>query len=108
MEAGIEHWISRRVTDGLHLVVSLDPGMNIGMLDTSGAQTLVDVRLAEHPYSHRSDQPTTSRFGDLPPIVASELLDDLTHLASAAEESRGELKHAAMRPRRVRWAGRRV
>ncbi|WP_329520893.1 DUF4132 domain-containing protein [Spirillospora sp. NBC_01491] len=85
MDAGIEHWISRRVADDRHLVITLDPGMNTGMPVESGDQTLVDVRLAEHPYFHRRDEPTSLRFGDLAPIVASELLDDLIHLAASAE-----------------------
>ena len=61
MDAGIEHWISRPVADDRHLVVSLDPGFTTGMPDESGAQTLVDVRLAEHPYSYRNDQLTALR-----------------------------------------------
>ncbi|MFC5744327.1 DUF4132 domain-containing protein [Actinomadura rugatobispora] len=85
MDAGIEHWISRRVADDRHLVLTLDPGMSIGMPDENGPQTLVDVRLAQHPYHYRRDEPTSLRFGDLDPIVASELLDDLIQLKGSAE-----------------------
>ncbi|QFG20441.1 DUF4132 domain-containing protein [Actinomadura sp. WMMB 499] len=88
-DAGVEVWISRRVGPKRHLVIALDPGIPVGSPDLLGDQVLTDVRLAERPGDHfwRTEAPS-GRFGDLDPVIASEVLADLTHLTESNGASR--------------------
>jgi hypothetical protein len=82
MDAGIEHWISRPLPGGRHLVLSLDPGLVISDPGAMGDPTLSDVRLAAHPGDYgKSGRQANLRFGDLDPVTVSELLADLEYLA---------------------------
>ncbi|MEU5877010.1 DUF4132 domain-containing protein [Spirillospora sp. NPDC047279] len=86
MDVGLEQWISRQVAPDQHLVIGLDPGIPVGDPAMLGdGQLLTDVRLTELPGSYRPDRPTSSRLGDLDPVIVSEILTDLTHLAAEAE-----------------------
>ncbi|MFD0903321.1 DUF4132 domain-containing protein [Actinomadura sediminis] len=88
MDAGIEHYVSRELDPGRHLVLGLSPGMSVGMPDDRGDQTLVDVRLAVSPGEYRPSQPASLRLGDLDPATASEMLADLRYLTAGAEAAR--------------------
>ncbi|OLT35566.1 hypothetical protein BJF79_32240 [Actinomadura sp. CNU-125] len=87
MDVGIEHCISREVGPDRHVVLSLDPGIVVGDPDrATDFQDLADVRLAFRPDRHAPAEPTSLRFGDLDPAVASEILADLIRVTTRAEE----------------------
>ncbi|MQY11990.1 hypothetical protein SRB5_21180 [Streptomyces sp. RB5] len=79
---GVERWFSRPIDDGHHLVIGLDHGIAVGMVGDWEDQTFEYVWLGERPrdYWRRDDHPL--RFGDLDPVVASEILADLTEVTA--------------------------
>ncbi|OLT17429.1 hypothetical protein BJF79_17920 [Actinomadura sp. CNU-125] len=84
-DAGVEEWISRRLGDASHLVINLDPGISVGAVDATGdTQNFEAVWLAPAPDHHFRSRDTPLRFGDLPPVTASEILADLEMLRDAA------------------------
>jgi hypothetical protein len=79
-DAGVEGWISRRVGPGRYVVIDLDPGLPVGDPDGIGDQTIDGVGLRARPEDSRfgiRDNDTSLRFGDLHPVTASEILNDL-------------------------------
>ncbi|WP_030172230.1 DUF4132 domain-containing protein [Spirillospora albida] len=85
-DAGGERWISRRVADDRYVVIDLHPGISVGAVDATGDhQTLEYVWFAARPGDFRPRNGAPYRFGDLDPVIASEVLADLTTLAAAAE-----------------------
>ncbi|MEW2352951.1 DUF4132 domain-containing protein [Spirillospora sp. NPDC029432] len=86
MEVGLERWISRPLPHGRHLLLSLDPGFVVGDPHGQGDQTLVDVRLSNHPYYDGRGHPAPhTAFGALDPVTASEILADLVHLTAPTD-----------------------
>ena len=81
-DAGVECWISRRVADDRYLVISLDPGIAVGMVNELGDQTLETIGFGSRPDSFWSRHADTLSLGRLPPITASELIADLTALVA--------------------------
>ncbi|KAB2348264.1 DUF4132 domain-containing protein [Actinomadura rudentiformis] len=73
---GVEEWISRPLPDGRHLVVNLYPGFYKGGIDYNPEQRLDVVWLAGAPGNFRDRDAGT--FGDLNPVIASEILADLS------------------------------
>ncbi|MBT2211615.1 DUF4132 domain-containing protein [Actinomadura sp. NEAU-AAG7] len=76
-DAGVECWISRRLSRDRYAVIDLTPGIIAGAVEAEAEQTFTAVRLADRP-DWGSGGP--HRFGDLDPVIASELLADLTAL----------------------------
>ncbi|MBE1537269.1 DUF4132 domain-containing protein [Actinomadura algeriensis] len=83
-DAGVEAWISRRVAPDRHLVVRLDPGIPAGSPDLLGDQVLASVRLADSPGGYWSEG-KPYLLGELDPVIASEVIADLTHLTGPAD-----------------------
>jgi hypothetical protein len=82
-DAGVERWFYRPIDDGRYLVIDLDPGIPVGWVDGLGDQTFRAVWLDTRPddYSeHHRRYPL--RFAGLDPVVASELLADLTEVTA--------------------------
>ncbi|MCX5415390.1 DUF4132 domain-containing protein [Streptomyces sp. NBC_00059] len=80
-DAGVERWISKRLGDKAYLVIALDTGIAVGVVDMFPDQTLETVWLASAPGDHypgRYGYPL--RFSGLDPVVVSELLADLAEL----------------------------
>lgn len=80
-DAGVERWISKRLGDQGCLVIALDTGIAVGVVDMFPEQTLETVWLAAAPGDHwpgRYSYPL--RFSALDPVVVSELLADLAEL----------------------------
>ncbi|GAA4387639.1 hypothetical protein GCM10023088_60010 [Actinomadura verrucosospora] len=87
LDAGVERWISRRVADRRYVVIDLDPGFAVGALDATGDhQVLEYVWLAAEPADFWPSKGTPLTFGELHPVMASEILSDLTALADRAEK----------------------
>ncbi|MFD0267234.1 DUF4132 domain-containing protein [Streptomyces sp. NPDC127106] len=79
---GVERWISRRLGRNCHLVIAPDEGIAVGAVDVYPEQTLETVWLDTTPgdYRYSSDHPL--KFADLDPVLASEVLADLTELTA--------------------------
>ncbi|WP_441248518.1 WGR and DUF4132 domain-containing protein [Kitasatospora sp. McL0602] len=76
-DAGIERWFSKRLGDGCHLVIALDEGIWVGMVDEFPDQTFETVWLDSAPGDHSPGHHYPLRFGDLDLVTASELIADL-------------------------------
>ncbi|HEX6343053.1 DUF4132 domain-containing protein [Umezawaea sp.] len=85
MDGGVEAGLFKHLTDGLHAIVELDPGLVVGDLDALGDQTLHRVYLGRNTEGHRwhANQSDTT-FAALDAVSASELLADLTELVEGA------------------------
>ncbi|MGW1188180.1 DUF4132 domain-containing protein [Streptomyces sp. NPDC002559] len=81
-DAGVECWMSRPAGAGRYLVIDLDPGIAVGMVDELGDQTLEAVRIGSSPGYYRPGDDHPLRLGDLDPVLASELLADLTEVTA--------------------------
>jgi hypothetical protein len=81
---GTEFWISRAVPGGGHVVINLDPGIQVGYVDMTPEQKLEQVWFGSRPDYGWAGRDTERCFGDLDPVTASEVLADLTELADAA------------------------
>jgi hypothetical protein len=80
---GVERWISKPVPGGLHVVIDLEWGISVGMVDDSGDQPLGAVWINGQPQDFWSSRELRHTFGELDPVTASELLSDLTWLAAS-------------------------
>ncbi|MFC8721667.1 WGR and DUF4132 domain-containing protein [Kitasatospora sp. NPDC057198] len=81
-DAGVERWFSKRLGDRCHLVIALDEGIAVGMLDEFPDQTFETVWLDSSPGDHSSRHEYPLRYGDLDPVTASELLADLEEVTA--------------------------
>jgi predicted DNA-binding WGR domain protein len=81
-DAGVERWFSRRIGPECYLVIALDEGIAVGMIDQFPDQTLETIWLDRQPGDHWGRREYTLTFGDLDPVTVSELLADLTELTS--------------------------
>lgn len=76
-DAGVERWFSKPLAEGCHLVIALDEGIAVGVVDMFPDQTFETVWLDTEPGDHWSSRQYPLRFGDLDPVAVSELLADL-------------------------------
>ncbi|WP_223837520.1 DUF4132 domain-containing protein [Streptomyces venezuelae] len=81
-DAGVERWISRRLGPKVYLVIALDMGIAVGMVNEFPDQKLDTVWLDTHPGDHWSRGEYRLKFGDLDPVTASEVLTDLAELTA--------------------------
>ena len=82
-DAGIERWFSKRLGDDCYLVIALNDGIAVGMVDYFPDQTFETVWLAAAPDDYMPNHRSyTQRLGDLDPVTASELLADLTEVTA--------------------------
>ncbi|MGW7385680.1 DUF4132 domain-containing protein [Streptomyces sp. NPDC054794] len=81
-DAGVERWFHRRIDDGRYLVIDLDPGIPVGWVDGLGDQTFRAVWIDTTPGDFWESRPFPLRFAGLPPVIASELLADLTEVTA--------------------------
>ncbi|GAB2584936.1 hypothetical protein GCM10027168_17150 [Streptomyces capparidis] len=83
MDNGCEFVINRPLPGGRWLVLDLDPGITVGMIDETPEQTLGAARLDTRPGCYWHDN--TARpapFGELDDVTASEILAELTALTA--------------------------
>ncbi|GHG95803.1 DUF4132 domain-containing protein [Streptomyces lanatus] len=81
-DAGVERWFSRRIDGGKYLVIELDPGIAVGMVDELGDQTFRAVWLDDSPGDHYPRRNYPLRFAGIDPVIASEILADLTEVTA--------------------------
>ncbi|MFV2179692.1 DUF4132 domain-containing protein [Actinomadura sp. LOL_016] len=83
-DAGVHDRFSRRLADGRGLVVGFSPGIAVNMPSEGRVLTLSGVRLDGNPGRPAApDEERAPRFGDLDPLIVSEVLTDFAHLTSA-------------------------
>ncbi|MFC3575855.1 DUF4132 domain-containing protein [Streptomyces yaanensis] len=81
-DAGVERWFHRRIDEDHYLVIGLDEGIAVGVVDMFPDQTFETVWLDSSPGDYRQSHTHPLRFGDLDPVIASELLADLTEVTA--------------------------
>ncbi|MFD4947023.1 WGR and DUF4132 domain-containing protein [Streptomyces sp. NPDC058409] len=79
-DAGVERWISKRLTDDCYLVIALHEGIAVGVVDMFPDQILETVWLDSRPNDHWDSRSHLLRFAALDAVTVSELLGDLTEL----------------------------
>ncbi|MDK0523342.1 DUF4132 domain-containing protein [Streptomyces sp. ML-6] len=79
-DAGVERWISKRLGDDCYLVIALDPGIAVGVVDMFPDQTLETVWLDSRPDDHWRRGEYRLRFTGLDAVTVSEFLGDLAEL----------------------------
>ncbi|XVQ08389.1 DUF4132 domain-containing protein [Spirillospora sp. CA-255316] len=80
-DAGGERWISRRVAPDRYVIIDLKYGITVGNVEASGPQTLEYVWIGDRPTDFHFGKGEYT-FGELDPVTASEVLDDLTELTA--------------------------
>ncbi|MFF3957879.1 DUF4132 domain-containing protein [Streptomyces sp. NPDC001890] len=79
-DAGVECWISKRLSDDCYLVITLDPGIAVGVVDMFPDQTLDTVWLGSRPNHRWNRAEYELRFTGLDAVTVSEFLSDLAEL----------------------------
>ncbi|UXY18163.1 DUF4132 domain-containing protein [Streptomyces cynarae] len=81
-DAGVERWFHRRIDDGHYVVIGLDEGIAVGVPDMFPDQTFETVWLDSQPCDYWRSRTYPLRFGALDPVIASEILADLTEVTA--------------------------
>ncbi|MEU1367018.1 DUF4132 domain-containing protein [Streptomyces sp. NPDC005803] len=79
-DAGVERWISKRLGDDCYLVIALNSGIAVGVVDMFPDQTLETVWLDRQPRDYWMSRSYELRFGALDAVTVSELIADLAEL----------------------------
>ncbi|TDD85356.1 hypothetical protein E1293_11240 [Actinomadura darangshiensis] len=82
MDNGTERWISRPVPGGLHLVIELDPGIQVGYGDDNEDQVLRTIWVADEPGDPDWRTVSQHRFAELDEVTASEIIADLESITA--------------------------
>ncbi|MFI6024452.1 DUF4132 domain-containing protein [Amycolatopsis magusensis] len=77
---GVQPWLFRSLHGTRAVVISLDPGIVAGQLDEFPEQRITAVWLTDCQGGERYPRETGLRFGDLDPVLTSEVLAELTEL----------------------------
>ncbi|MCO1575223.1 DUF4132 domain-containing protein [Crossiella sp. SN42] len=78
---GWEPWISRPVPGGA-VVMNLDPGITVGMIDMDPEHRIETVWLGDEPDWSYLKGRSARTFAELDPVTASEVLAELTELTT--------------------------
>lgn len=82
-DAGVEPGMSRAIPGVGYVVLTLDPGIAVGMVDEWPEQTLESVRLTrEERYRYRGT-PEPARMDPIDPVLSSEILAALTRITKS-------------------------
>ncbi|MFC8390218.1 DUF4132 domain-containing protein [Streptomyces sp. NPDC057238] len=79
---GVERWFSRPITRDRHLVIALDDGIAVGMVDAFPDQTLETIWIDTAPGDYWGSHTYPHRLGEIDPVIASEILADLTDITA--------------------------
>lgn len=82
LDNGVERWFFRRLGPERYLVIQLDEGIAVGMVNEFPDQKLETIWLDTRPGDHWSSRTYPLKFGDLSPVIVSEVLADLTEITS--------------------------
>ncbi|MCE7081001.1 DUF4132 domain-containing protein [Streptomyces sp. ST2-7A] len=87
---GVERWLSRRVGPGRYVVINPEESPPPGEPGPVAECSLRAVRLADSPGGDRPEREADPRFGDLEPVIVSEVLTDLMGILLPGEEPMAE------------------
>ncbi|MFF2076190.1 DUF4132 domain-containing protein [Kitasatospora sp. NPDC058162] len=79
---GIEQWLSRRIGPDLYVVIAPEEGIAVGMFDSYPEQRVETVWLDRRPGDYWTRNRTFPTFAELDPVIASEVIADLTELTT--------------------------
>jgi hypothetical protein len=79
---GVERWFSRPIARDRHLVIALDDGIAVGMVDEVPDQTLETLWIDTAPGDYWRSHTYPHRLGEIDPVIASEILADLTDITA--------------------------
>ncbi|MFG2054642.1 DUF4132 domain-containing protein [Micromonospora sp. NPDC048930] len=79
-DAGVQGWLERELPGGRALVIDLDPGIAVGVVDMFPDQKLEAIWVNDRPEGEWYGRDGKVRFGDLDEITASEVLRDLAEV----------------------------
>lgn len=79
---GVERWFSRPIARDRHLVIALDEGIAVGMVDAFPDQTLETIWIDTAPGDYWRAHAYPYRLGEIDPVLASEVLADLTDITA--------------------------
>ncbi|MFJ5924635.1 DUF4132 domain-containing protein [Kitasatospora sp. NPDC092948] len=79
---GIECWLSRQVGPDLYVVIAPEEGIAVGMFDSYPEQRLETVWLDRRPGNYWTHNHTFPTFAELDPVIASDVIADLTELTT--------------------------
>ncbi|MFF2542553.1 WGR and DUF4132 domain-containing protein [Kitasatospora sp. NPDC058063] len=79
-DAGVERWLSRRVGPDRYVVLAPEHGIAVGMHDVYPEQQVETVWLDRRPGDYWRRDRTFPTFAELDPVIASEVIADLTEL----------------------------
>ncbi|MFE9815275.1 DUF4132 domain-containing protein [Streptomyces sp. NBC_00236] len=79
---GVERWFSRPIVRDRHLVIALDDGIAVGMVDAFPDQTLETIWIDIAPGDYWRNHTYPHRLGEIDPVIASEILADLTAITA--------------------------
>ncbi|MFB7617450.1 WGR and DUF4132 domain-containing protein [Kitasatospora sp. NPDC056181] len=79
---GVEQWLSRRVGPDLYVVIAPEDGIAVGMFDSYPEQRVETVWLDRRPGDYWTHNRTFPTFAELDPVIASEVIADLTELTT--------------------------
>lgn len=85
MDGGVEAWIQRPVPGGRAVVINIEPGIAVGIVDEFPEQKLEAVWLSADGDGDWSPKGTLS-FGELDSITASEVLTELFELTGTTRD----------------------
>ncbi|KJS63869.1 DUF4132 domain-containing protein [Streptomyces rubellomurinus] len=81
-DAGVERWLSRRVGPDRYVVLAPEHGIAVGVHDVFPEQRVETVWIDSHPGDYWVHGRTFPTFAELDPVIASEVIADLTELTT--------------------------
>ncbi|MFD6634996.1 DUF4132 domain-containing protein [Micromonospora chalcea] len=79
-DAGIQSWLEREVPGGRAVVIDLDPGIAVGIVDMFPDQKIEAIWVNDVPYGAWFQRGGKVRLGDLDDVTVSEVLRDLAEV----------------------------
>ncbi|MGV9805748.1 DUF4132 domain-containing protein [Micromonospora chersina] len=79
-DAGVQGWLERELPGGRAIVVDLDPGIAVGVVDMFPDQELNAIWVNDRPEGDWYGRDGKVRFGDLDDVTVSEVLRDLAEV----------------------------
>ncbi|MEU9739313.1 DUF4132 domain-containing protein [Micromonospora chersina] len=79
-DAGVQGWLERELPGGRAIVVDLDPGIAVGVVDMFPDQKLNAIWVNDRPEGDWYGRDGKVRFGDLDDVTVSEVLRDLAEV----------------------------
>ncbi|MEH0936392.1 DUF4132 domain-containing protein [Micromonospora psammae] len=79
-DAGVQSWLERELPGNRAVVVNIEPGIAVGVVDMFPDQNIEEIWLNDRPEGAWLPREGRLRFGDLDEVTASEVLRDLAEV----------------------------